>query len=175
MIELLKTRRSIRKYSEKEVEKEKLELILKAALLAPSSKGKRPWEFIVVRDKENLKKVSRCRTVGGGPFLAKASAAIVVIADTEKTSDVWIEDASITATLIQLEAHKLGLGSCWVQVRERMHDDKITAEEYLRRELNIPAKYSIECVISIGYPNEERPAYEDKDIDFSKIHYEKFQ
>ena len=79
MIELLKTRRSIRKYNDKEVEQEKIELILKAALLAPSSKGKRPWEFIVVKDKEILKKVSKCRTIGGGPFIANASVAIVVL------------------------------------------------------------------------------------------------
>lgn len=174
MIQLLKTRRSIRKYDEREIEKEKLDLILKAALLSPSSKGKRPWEFIVVMDKHTLKNVSRCRTVGGGPFIANASVAIVVLADTEKTSDVWVEDASIAATLIQLESHKLGLGSCWVQVRERMHDDKITAEEYLRKELNIPEKFGVECIISLGYPAENRPAYEEKDIDFSKVHYEKF-
>ena len=174
MIELLKTRRSIRKYNDKEVEQEKIELILKAALLAPSSKGKRPWEFIVVKDKEILKKVSKCRTIGGGPFIANASVAIVVLGDTEKTPDVWIEDASIAATLIHLEAHKLGLGSCWVQVRERMHNDKITAEEYLRQELSIPKKYGVECIISIGYPSENRPSYEEKDMDFSKVHYEKF-
>ena len=57
MVELLKTRRSIRKYTEKEVEQEKLELILKAALLAPSSKGKRPCEFVAIRDKDKLKKL----------------------------------------------------------------------------------------------------------------------
>lgn len=174
MVELLKTRRSIRKYTEKEVEQEKLELILKAALLAPSSKGKRPCEFVVIRDKDKLKKVSRCRTVGGGPFIANSSIAIVILADTEKTPDVWIEDTSIAATLIQLEAHELGLGSCWVQVRERMHDDKITAEEYLREELSIPEKYNIDSVISIGYPAENRPTYEEEDIDFSKVHYEEF-
>lgn len=174
MVELLKTRRSIRKYTEREVEQEKLELILKAALLAPSSKGKRPCEFVVIRDKDTLKKISRCRTIGGGLFIANASVAIVVLADTEKTPDVWIEDTSIAATLIQLEAHELGLGSCWVQVRERMHDDKITAEEYLREELSIPEKYNIDSVISIGYADRNRPSYKDEDIDFSKVHYEKF-
>lgn len=174
MVELLKTRRSIRKYTEKEVEQEKLELILKAALLAPSSKGKRPCEFVVIKDKNKLQKVSRCRTVGGGPFIANASVAVVILADTEKTPDVWIEDTSIAATLMQLEAHELGLGSCWVQVRERMHDDKITAEEYLREELSIPEKYNIDSVISIGYPAEKRPVYKEEDIDFTKVHYEEF-
>lgn len=173
MIDFLKNRRSIRKYTEQKVEKDKVDNMIKAALLSPSSKARRPWEFIVVDDEKMLKDLSRCRTKGGGPFLANAPLGIVVLADTTKC-DVWIEDASIASTLIQLEAEKQGLGSCWIQVRERMHDDKITAEQYIKEKMNIPENYAVECIISIGYKAEIRKAYEDKDLDFSKVHYNGF-
>ncbi|UWD48296.1 nitroreductase family protein [Clostridioides difficile] len=173
MIEFLKKRRSIRKYKNVEVEKEKLDKILKAALLAPSSKGLRTWEFIVVNDKETLLNLSQCRTKGGGFFLKNAPLAIVVIGDKEK-NDAWIEDASIAASYIQLQSHELGLGSCWIQVRNRMHDDSIDADKYIRDELNIPDKYSVECIISIGYPDEEKKSYCDDDLDYEKVHFNKF-
>lgn len=173
MIEFLKNRRSIRKYTDKKIEKEKIDNILKAALLSPSSKNRKPWEFIVIDNENMLKDLSRCRTVGGGPFLANAPLGIVVLADKLKC-DVWIEDASIASTLIQLEAEKQGLGSCWVQVRERMHDNEKTAEQYVKEKLNIPENYAVECIISIGYKDEVRKSYEDNDLDFSKVHYNGF-
>ena len=180
MIGFLKKRRSIRKYKDVEVEKEKLDKLKKmllelgsVALLAPSSKGLRTWEFIVVDDKEKLINLSQCRTKGGGFFLKNAPLAIVIIADKEK-NDVWIEDASIAASYIQLQAHELGLGSCWIQVRNRMHDDNIEADKYIREELKVPSKYSVECIISIGYPDEEKKAYGDSDLDYKKVHFNNF-
>ncbi|MGL5243893.1 MAG: nitroreductase family protein [Sarcina sp.] len=173
MIDFLKTRRSIRKYKDISIEDEKIENILKAALLSPSSKGKRPWEFMIIKDRDLLKKMSKCRLKGGGPFLANAPLGIVVLGDMQLT-DVWVEDCSIATTLMQLEAHELGLGSCWIQVRKRMHDDEVTAEEYLKNILNIPEKYGVLCILSIGYKDENRMEYEDRDLKFDKIHYGKF-
>ena len=171
MIDLLKTRRSIRKYKDRDIEKEKIENILKAGLLALSSKGRKPWEFLVIKDKEKLEKLSKSKPMGSF-WLANAPVGIVVIANKEITTDVWIEDTAIAATLMQLEAHSLGLGSCWSQVRERNYDDSLSSEDYVRNILNIPENYGVCCIISIGYPNEARPAYEEKDIDFTKVHYE---
>ncbi|MEG3071814.1 MAG: nitroreductase family protein [Candidatus Syntrophopropionicum ammoniitolerans] len=109
MYELLKARRSIRKFQDKQVEKEKLDTILKCALLAmPSSRRSQPWEFVAVTDRELLQKLSTCRE-HGAEFLAGAPAAVVVLADLEK-SDVWIEDAVIAAIIMQLAAQSLGLG-----------------------------------------------------------------
>jgi nitroreductase len=172
MLEALKTRRSIRKYEAREIEKEKVDTLLKAALLAPSSRSRRPWEFVAVTDKELLVKLSQCREQGG-QFLAGAPLAIVVIAD-ETACDVWIEDSSIAATIIQLTAHSLGLGSCWIQVRERMHSAEKTAEEYIKAVLNVPDKYKVECIISIGYPAEEKKAYSEEDLLYDKLHFNKF-
>ncbi|HHT23605.1 MAG TPA: NAD(P)H nitroreductase [Bacteroidales bacterium] len=170
--DLLKNRRSIRKYTDQKVEKEKIEKITKAALMSPASKRSNPWEFIVVEDKEMLQKLSETRT-HGSQLLAGSPLGIVVIADPAK-SDVWIEDASIAALNIQLQAQDLGLGSCWVQVYAREHTEEISAEEYVRNLLNIPEEYGVLCVISIGYKDEERKPYDEEKLAYNKIHFEKY-
>ena len=114
---LLIHRRSIRKYTQEALSPEAVKTILEAGLLAPSSKRCTPWEFIAVEDKETLARLSECKTSGAKP-IAGAALAIVVTADMTLT-DTWIEDASIAAILMQLQAADLGLGSCWIQVRGR--------------------------------------------------------
>ena len=115
MLELLKHRRSIRTFTDEPVSQENIDSLLKAALLAPSSMGKKPVECIVVRNKETIARLKTYKKHGTTP-LGTAPLAIVVIADGQK-SDVWVEDASIVSILIQLEAEKLGLGSTWIQLR----------------------------------------------------------
>lgn len=172
MLEFLKTRRSIRKYEGRPVEKEKVDEILKSMLLAPSSRSRRPWEFIVVTDKETLRELSLCRK-GSSSFLADSPLAIVVLADKE-ACDVWIEDCSIAAIIAQLSAHSMGLGSCWIQIRERMKDEGTSAEAYIKEKLNVPAKYAVECIIAIGYPGEDKKSYEEGDLLYNKLHFEKY-
>ncbi len=172
LFDILKSRRSIRKFQNKEVEKEKIDAILKSALLSPSSRSIRPWQFIAVTDGELLQQLSLCREPGP-QFLAGAPLGIVVIADKD-SSDVWIEDASIAATIIQLTVQDLGLGSCWIQVRERFHTEQETAEEYIRKVLGIPEQYSVECMIAIGYPAEEKKPYEENMLLYEKLHFNKF-
>lgn len=136
LYDLLISRRSIRRYQNREVEQEKIDILLKSALLSPSSRSIRPWQFIAVTDKQILKQLSLCREHGPG-FLAEAPFAVVVIAD-RLVSDVWIEDSSIASAFLQLSAQDLGLGSCWIQVRERFHTERETAEEFIRQVLEIP-------------------------------------
>ena len=172
LLELLKTRRSIRKFQNKEVEKEKVDAILKGALLSPSSKARRPWEFVAVTDKEVLKKLSQCRE-HGAQFLAGAPLGIVVIANPE-ACDVWIEDTSIASIIIQLTAHSLGLGSCWIQVRERFYTDNEKSEDYIKQVLGIPEKYFVECIVAIGYPEEEKKPYAEADLPYHKLHFNSY-
>lgn len=172
MLDLLRTRSSSRKFKEKEIEPSIIEDILKAGLMAPSSRSRRPWEFVAVTDRETLKKLSECREAGSS-FIANAPLAIVVAADPEKC-DVWIEDCSIAAIIMQLTAHSLGLGSCWVQVRERNSAKQEKAENHIKSVLALPDSYHVECILAIGYPDEEKKAYEDKDLQYNKIHKEKF-
>lgn len=169
MIELLKSRRSIRKYQDREIEKEKVDMLLKAALLAPSSRSRRPWEFIAVTNKDLLKKLSESKE-HGSKLIEGAPLCIVVIADKE-CCDVWIEDSSIAASIIHLTAHSLDLGSCWIQIRERNHNEEKTAEDYIKKLFNIPDKYAVECIISVGYPGEYKKAYEDNDLMYNKLHF----
>ncbi len=170
--ELLKTRRSIRKYLPKAVEPEKIKQITSAALMSPASKRSNPWEFIVVQDTDILSQLADSRP-HGSQLLADAPLGIVVIADTTK-SDIWIEDASIAAIIIQLQAHDLGLGSCWVQVYKRDKDESTTTETFVRQLLGIPPHYAVLNIVSIGYPNEERKAFDEEKLAVNKIHTEKF-
>ena len=137
--------------------------------MSPTSKRSNTWEFVVIQDAEMLKKLANCRP-NGSQLLSDSPLGIVIIADTTK-SDVWIEDASIAAIIMQLQAQDLGLGSCWVQVYKREKDENTTADEYIRSLLNIPAQYAILNIVSIGYPNEERDCHDEEKLQIQKIHY----
>jgi nitroreductase len=165
---LIRKRRSIRKFLNKEVEAEKIDQLVEAALRSPSSRGLNPWQFIIVTERDLLKKLSKAKKHGSS-FLNNAPLGVAVYADPEK-SDVWIEDASITATYIQLAAESLGLGSCWVQIRDRIHDKSNTAEEYVSGLLNIPGNLRIESIIAIGYPDEEKPPHSREELQYEKVH-----
>jgi len=170
--DLLKTRRSIRKYLPMTVEPDKISKITKAVLMSPASKRSNPWEFIVIQEKDTLRKLADSRD-HGSQFLAESPLGIVIIADTTK-SDIWIEDASIAAIIMQLQAHDLGLGSCWIQVYGRNKNESTTSEEYIRDLLGIPSHYAVLNIISIGYPNEERKPYDEEKLPSEKIHTERF-
>ena len=167
MLELLKKRRSIRRFKDTDVEMGKIERLVKSALLSPSSRNIRPWEFIMVADREIIQKLSKSKEHGSA-FLAGAPLAVVVLADTDK-SDVWVEDSSIASIVIQMEVESLGLGSCWVQIRKRKHDSQKTADEYVRDIMGIPANCSVESIIGIGYPEEQRPPYKDEELQYDKV------
>lgn len=172
LYDLLKTRRSIRKFQDREVEKGKLDTILKSALLSPSSRSRRPWEFVAVTDKELLQKLSESREHSAS-FLAAAPLGIVILANPQ-ACDVWIEDASIAAILIQLSAHSLGLGSCWIQIRERFGKNNIQAGDCVKEILRIPSEYEVECIIAMGYPAEDKRAYTENDLLLNKLHFNQY-
>ncbi len=152
MIELLRHRKSIRKYTAQKIEPEKIEILKEALLRSPSSMDRKPCEFIFVDDKEVLEKLSLAKT-HGSQFLADAALGIIVCADNDK-SDVWVEDCSIASIIVQLTAQSLGLGSCWIQIRNRMHNKAVTSGEYVRQLLQIPEFIKVESIISIGYAAE---------------------
>lgn len=172
LIEIMQNRRSVRKYTGEKIAEEKIEKVLQAALLSASSKGKKPWEFIVVWDKDNLKIISECRT-GAAKMLEGADCAIVVIADRDKT-DVWIEDCSIAMSNMHLMADSQGLGSCWIQGRLRDASDGRTTEAYLRELLGFPENYRLEAILSLGMPQGHPKPVSLEDLAVDKIHREKY-
>ena len=170
--QLLLNRRSYRKYKAQELKAEDVKLILEAALVSPSSKSTMGWEFIVVEDKEILEKLSLCKEHGARP-IAGCKLAVVVTADTTK-SDVWIEDASIASVIMQLQAADLGLGSCWIQVRQRFTADGVSSEEYVREMFGIPEQFAVLSVITFGYKHEERKPYDSEKTQWEKVHIGKW-
>lgn len=172
LLNAFEKRRSIRQYTEEEITEEQLQKVVAAGLLSPSGHAARPWEMIVVRDKETLKKMSECRT-GAAKMLANASAAIVVIADPEKT-DVWTEDCSIVMAYMHLMADSLGLGSCWIQGRLREAPDGRSTEDYLRDLLGYPKGMRLEAILSLGVPAVHPAEHSLDDVPGDKVHYEKY-
>jgi nitroreductase len=172
MIELLRKRRSIRKFTEEKVEPETIELLIEALLRAPSSRGINPWEFIVVDDRELLACLSQAKE-HGAEFLKNAPLAIVVCAD-ETRSDVWIEDCTIASIIVQLAALSVGLGSCWAQIRNRMHDSGRPAEEYVRELLGLPERFKVESIIGIGHPAETKRPVSTRDLQYEKVKWNRF-
>lgn len=172
MIEILRNRRSIRKYLPQAIEPEKIKILEEALLRSPSSKNINPWEFIFVDDADLIQQIEKCKPHGTSP-LKTAPLAIVVLADETK-NDVWIEDCSIASILLQLTAQSIGLGSCWVQIRERMKDETTSSEAYLCGLLSIPANYRVLSVVTIGYPDQTRKGLAYDDLQFEKIHKNKY-
>ncbi len=167
LYELLKSRRSIRKFKNQPVEQDKVDILVKSALLSPSSRGKRPWSFVVVDDGDLLGKLAKSKAHGSA-FLEGALLAIVVAADPG-ISDVWIEDTSIAATLIQLAAEDMGLGSCWIQIRLRQDEGVGPSEDHVKNVLNIPGQLKVASIIAIGYPDESKAPYDEDSLLYDRV------
>jgi len=168
LLDLLRKRRSIRQYEERPVEQEKVDLIIEAMLRSPSSRGRNPWEFVVVTEKKKIEELAGCKPHGAS-FLKNAPLAIVVCAEAERC-DVWVEDCSIATLLIHLAAADLDLGSCWVQIRKREHDDQRSAEQYVRQCLGLPEHLSVEAIVAIGYAKEHKEGHDRSSLPDNKVH-----
>ena len=173
MIELLRTRRSIRKYENKAVPTDIVEILKEALLRSPSSRGINPWSFIFVNDRGILQKLAMAKEHGSS-FLKGAPLAIIVCADETK-SDVWVEDCSIASIIVQLTAHSLGLGTCWIQIRKRNHTRDKSSEEYTREIVGLPDHIRILSIISLGYPAEKLPPVSHEKLVFNKIQQNRYR
>jgi nitroreductase len=171
-LELLKQRRSVRQFQSKLVEQEKVEYLVEAMLRSPSSRSLNPWEFVVVNDPDTIAALSKAKPHGAG-FMKKAPLAIVVCADPKK-SDVWVEDCSIASILLHLAATDLGLGSCWVQMRLREHDQSAVAGQYVSELLGIDEGIEVEAIIAIGYQAEEKPGHGKETLLYDRVSYNRF-
>lgn len=154
--EVLKARHSVRKFKDEPVDRALIDEIVEEASYAPSSHNSRSSGFMIIEDKSVLEAVSAMRD-SGSRLLDGAAAAIVVLGDTEAT-DLWVDNAAISATYILLSAADKGLGACWVHVNGRPQvkadPSKGTAEQYLRELLGIKENMRPPCVIALGYEAE---------------------
>ncbi len=167
LLTLLRKRRSIRKFQPVLVPSEKVDKLVEAMLRSPSSRGFDPWDFVVVTDSELLKQLSRAKEHGSS-LLDGAPLAIVVCANPQ-ISDVWIEDCSIAALIVHLAAESLGLGSCWVQIRERRYSEELSSSDYVCKTLELPDGFQVEAIVGIGYPAETKSPHPLESLHYDRV------
>ena len=172
LIDIVRTRRSIRKYQDKPVEKDKIDILVETALRAPSSRGFNPWEFVMVTNSDTIAQLAKAKPHGAS-FLKGAPLAFVVCADPNK-SDVWVEDASIASIMLHVAATDLGLGSCWIQIRKRAHDQKRSASAYVAEILNLRPELEVESIMAIGYPAQELAPHARSSLQYEKVSVEQY-
>jgi len=171
-LDLLRQRRSIRKFTDDAITAEQLEQLQEAVLRAPSSRGLDPWQFIFVSDPQVISALSKAKPHGAA-FLEQAKLAVVIAADPQRC-DVWVEDCSIAAFCLQLQASDSGLASCWVQIRCRQHDEQQEAEDYVRQVVKLPEHMRVDAIIGIGVGDEEKPGHEREQLKWPRIHNQSF-
>ena len=170
--DLAQMRRSHRKFTADEIDADDVKLILRAALMSPTSKGQRGWQFVVVDNKADLEKLSDAKDMGG-QFIKDAPLAVVVLGDPLQ-NDCWVEDGSIAAISMQYQAEDLGLGSCWVQMRGRGLSDGTTADTVIQGILDIPENLSVLCIVAFGHKADERKPQNEDRLKWEQVHIGKY-
>lgn len=167
-LDVLLKRRSIRKYADGDIPEEKLEKILQAGLLAPTSRNQKPCVFYVVRDREVLRKLSEAKSAGAW-MIADCNTAIAVFADSRK-ADTWVEDCSIAMSYMMLMAEEQNVGNCWVQMHFRKDAEGKDAEENVKNILNVSENYRIAGILAMGIAAEDAKPHTQDEIDWEKVH-----
>lgn len=167
-MEAIFNRRSIRKYKNKPVEKEKIEKLLRAAMQAPSAVNQQPWEFIVLQDKNNLKKLSEMSPYS--KLVENAPLTFILLAneDRMKVPEIWQQDMGAAAENILLEAVELELGAVWLgiaPIEDRMN--------YIKKMFDLEENIKSYCAIAVGYPEGQENKFIDR-YDDTRVHYEKY-
>jgi len=162
VLDLIKKRRSIRKYTDDPISDEEIRTMLEAAMAAPSADNLRPWEFIVVRDGGLRRQLAQThpwsRMCAGAPV-------VFVVCGHEGRSSHWVEDTSAATENLLLAAAGLDLGAVWVGV----YPDR-GAEAHVRKVLGIPEGLRVLCLVPVGHPAESKPPRTQYDP--RKVHYD---
>ena len=153
----LTARRSVRQYSGEPVPPELLDRIVRAGLLSASGRARKPWELVVVRDRETLDRLAECRDAGN-----------------PEVADTWVEDCSIVMANMHLEASASGVGSCWVQGRMRTAADGRSTQEFVAELLDVPKPRQLEAILSLGMPEGASEARPFDEALLAKVHNEQF-
>ncbi len=139
-LEFLKRRRSIRMFQNKMIPDDEIEMILKAARWTPSASNRQPWQFIVIKDKELLKTLSKITIYGY--FMAQAPVAIAIVGKISESPNWYIQDTTLASMSIILMAWSLGIGTCWIGSLDR---------EKTKELLNLDKKDYLLTVLPLGY------------------------
>jgi nitroreductase len=171
--ELIANRRSIRQYTKEPLLPQEVEQIMKTALRSPSSKNSRPWQFVLVEDKDMLKQLSICKPTAAS-FIEHCALAIVVMTDPLQ-SEAHLEDGVIAAAYIQLQAEDLGMGTCWCQIRGRQTGNGYDSEQYVKDLLDIPLHLSVGSIITVGHKACVPKLRDESEIQWEKLHIGKYR
>ncbi|MEJ5227240.1 nitroreductase family protein [Thermodesulfovibrio sp.] len=159
IFDIIKNRRSIRKYKDEIPPEDLIKKCIEAALYAPSARNSQPWYFIIVKEKDKIAQLSKAQPYT--KFLEGAPYVIVALAD-EKKSNHWLEDMGCAIMALLLEAHSIGLGACWGAI---YHPDSMERENHVRQVLDVPKNLRIIACIGIGYPDETPSSKKIKSLD----------
>jgi nitroreductase len=165
VLNLLKTRRSIRKYKSQPVEEEKMKKCLEAARWAPSASNRQPWEFIVVKDKNIRKKLSIIHPYA--KFIAESPVVFIPLTNPVLHAKYHMSDTALATLQYMIEAHSLGLGTCWAGVIYA------SFEQDIKEMLGVPGHLNILGLVATGYPDENPNARTRRKLE-TIVHYEKY-
>ena len=163
-LNLLKSRRSIRKYKDQPVEKEKIQKCLEAARWAPSASNKQPWEFLIVTEEQVRKNLSEIHPYAR--FVAASPVVFIPLTNHEVHKKYHMSDTALATMQYMIEAHSLGLGTCWAGVIGS------SIEPEIKKLLNVPEHLNVLGLVATGYADEE-PTRTRKELD-ELVHFEKY-
>lgn len=167
VLDTIRRRRTIRKFTEQKASDEQIDTLLELAMCAPTRLNRKPWAFVVIRDKELQKQLAG--TLRIHPYLEQASAIIAVCGWPELTP-TWLQDVTAATENMLIGATAMGLGAAWVGSPDTAMWD--ICEETLHDALAIPYDVRIPALIAIGYPNQQLPPHGREDrFDPVKVHY----
>ncbi len=171
MLQVIRNRRSVRRFLSKPVDPGKIHELLKAAFFAPTAKNLRPVEFIVVQDLGIIGKLSLATPYSN--FVKHAPLVIAVCYNVQKGRR-FQEDCAMAAENVYLEATGQGLGTCYIQIAAGTEADVGNPEEYAKKLLAVPDTHRILCLMAIGYPEIMPAPHADGEYDAARVHHERF-
>lgn len=157
-------RRSIRHYTSEPISDSDVRALLDAAMAAPSARNTRPWHFVVVRDREQLRRLA---SIHLNANMLEGAALGIAVCGEPRESEYWVQDTSAATENILLAATALGLGAVWVGVHP-----KAEREQRVREILGLPEYITPLCLVAVGHPAEQKPARTQYDA--SRVHYERW-
>jgi nitroreductase len=167
VLDIIRKRRTVRKFTDQEVTGEQIETLLELAMCAPNRLNRRPWEFVVIRDRTVQGQLATFLRVH--PYLEAASAVIAVCARPSR-SPTWMMDVSAAIENMLIGATAMGLGTAWVGSPDTVM--WTMCEELLHDVLAIPLDVRVVALVAVGYPAQELPPHGRHDrFEGTKIHY----
>jgi len=164
MLELIRSRRSVRKYTSEPIRDADIQAMLEAAMAAPSASNIKPWEFVVVRDRDLCRQLADTHPYSK---MAADAAAVFVVCGRESESRHWVEDTSAATQNLLLAAAGLGLGAVWVACYPNAD-----REGYVRQLLGLPDTLRVLCLVPAGHPAEVKSPRTQ--FDASRVHYDSY-